>query len=166
MRGRGDNEAIFTETLARILRDNDLNEIEVSRINGEFNRISVRVSRNQESAQRRPADTAPPERVVPLEQVSSEAAAEPEIDDPSQMPGVVTSPMVGTVYLQPEPGAETYVQIGQVVSEGETLLLIEAMKTMNLIPSPHAGTVTRILVEDGTPVEFGAPLMVVARDLA
>ncbi|RJL18533.1 acetyl-CoA carboxylase biotin carboxyl carrier protein, partial [Paracoccus siganidrum] len=82
-------------------------------------------------------------------------------EDPASLPGAVTSPMVGTAYLAAEPGATPFVQIGQKVAEGDTLLIVEAMKTMNHIPSPRAGTVKRILVDDGTPVEFGAPLMVV-----
>ena len=82
-------------------------------------------------------------------------------DDPASLPGAVTSPMVGTCYLQGEPGADPFVSVGKVVKEGDTVLIIEAMKTMNQIPAPHSGTVKRILVEDGTPVEFGAPLMVI-----
>ena len=73
----------------------------------------------------------------------------------------VTSPMVGTAYLSPEPGAAEFVKPGDVVKEGQTLLIVEAMKTMNQIPAPRAGTVKRVLVEDGAPVEFGAPLMIV-----
>jgi acetyl-CoA carboxylase biotin carboxyl carrier protein len=74
----------------------------------------------------------------------------------------VPSPMVGTVYMQAEPGSPAFVKIGDTVAEGETILIIEAMKTMNQIPAPRSGTVRRIFVEDGTPVEFGAPLMVIA----
>jgi acetyl-CoA carboxylase biotin carboxyl carrier protein len=73
----------------------------------------------------------------------------------------VTSPMVGTVYLQPEPGAAAFVSVGDKVTEGQTLLIVEAMKTMNQIPSPSAGTVKRILVEDKSAVEYGAPLMII-----
>ena len=82
-------------------------------------------------------------------------------EDPASLPGAVTSPMVGTAYLSAEPGSAPFVQIGQSVAEGDTLLIVEAMKTMNHIPSPRAGIVRRILIDDGTPVEFGAPLMVV-----
>ncbi|MEO0678709.1 MAG: acetyl-CoA carboxylase biotin carboxyl carrier protein subunit, partial [Pseudomonadota bacterium] len=71
------------------------------------------------------------------------------------------SPMVGTVYLQAEPGSDPFVRVGEAVTEGQTLMIIEAMKTMNQIPSPRAGTVKRILVEDGAPAEFGAPLMII-----
>ncbi len=82
------------------------------------------------------------------------------MEDPAQAPGAVTSPMVGTIYLQAEPGAAPFVSVGDKVAEGQTLLIVEAMKTMNQIPAPRAGTVKRILVEDGAPVEFGAPLMI------
>ena len=76
-------------------------------------------------------------------------------------PGTVTSPMVGTAYRSPEPGAPPFVEIGQEVPAGQTLLIIEAMKTMNQIPSPRAGTVIAILIEDGQPVEYGEPLAVI-----
>jgi acetyl-CoA carboxylase biotin carboxyl carrier protein len=81
--------------------------------------------------------------------------------DPAKHPGTVSSPMVGTAYLAPEPGAKPFVDIGSAVRAGETLLIIEAMKTMNQIPSPRSGTVIQILIEDGTPVEFGEPLMII-----
>ena len=74
----------------------------------------------------------------------------------------MNSPVVGTVYLQADPGSPPFVKIGDTVNEGDTLLIVEAMKTMNHIPAPHAGTVKRILVSDGDPVEFGAPLMIIA----
>ena len=79
----------------------------------------------------------------------------------SKHPGAVTSPMVGTAYWAPEPGAKPFIDVGTKVSAGQTLLIIEAMKTMNQIPSPRAGTVTQILVEDGQPVEFGEPLVII-----
>ncbi|WP_333714755.1 acetyl-CoA carboxylase biotin carboxyl carrier protein, partial [Yoonia sp.] len=92
---------------------------------------------------------------------SAPAAAPAVSDDPASHPGAVTSPMVGTVYMAPEPGAASFVSTGASVKEGDTLLIIEAMKTMNHIPAPRAGTVKRILVEDGAPVEFGAPLVII-----
>jgi acetyl-CoA carboxylase biotin carboxyl carrier protein len=82
-------------------------------------------------------------------------------DEPGKHPGVVTSPMVGTSYRGPEPGARPYVEIGSVVRTGDTLLIVEAMKTMNQIPAPRPGRVIQILVEDGQPVEFGEPLMII-----
>jgi acetyl-CoA carboxylase biotin carboxyl carrier protein len=88
-------------------------------------------------------------------------AAAAAVEDPAQHPGAVTSPMVGTCYLAAEPGATPFISVGATVTEGQTVLIIEAMKTMNHIPAPRAGTVKRILVEDGTPVEYGAPLMII-----
>ena len=81
--------------------------------------------------------------------------------DPAGHPGAVTSPMVGTVYLSPEPGTPAFVKVGDTVTEGQTVLIVEAMKTMNQIPAPRAGTIKRILVEDASPVEYGAPLMII-----
>ncbi|MGA6968302.1 MAG: biotin/lipoyl-containing protein, partial [Xanthobacteraceae bacterium] len=81
--------------------------------------------------------------------------------DPAKHPGVVTSPMVGTAYLAPEPGARPFVEVGTRVRAGDTLLIVEAMKTLNQIPTPRAGTVIQILIEDGQPVEFGEPLMII-----
>ena len=81
--------------------------------------------------------------------------------DPAKHPGVVPSPMVGTAYLGPEPGARPYVEVGSQVRAGQTLLIVEAMKTMNQIPAPRAGRVVQILVEDAQPVEFGEPLMII-----
>ena len=89
------------------------------------------------------------------------AAAVTAPADPSAHPGAVKSPMVGTAYRAPEPGAASFVEIGSRVVQGQTLLIIEAMKTMNQIPAPRTGTVTQILIEDGQPVEFGEPLMIV-----
>ena len=97
--------------------------------------------------------SAPIEAAVP----SLEAAP----PDPAKHPGVVTSPMVGTAYIGPEPGARPLVEVGSQVRVGDTLLIVEAMKTMNQIPSPRAGTVIQILIEDGQPVEFGEPLMII-----
>jgi acetyl-CoA carboxylase biotin carboxyl carrier protein len=93
---------------------------------------------------------------APAASIALEASA-----DPASLPGAVTSPMVGTVYMSPEPDVAAFVKVGDKVSEGDTLLIIEAMKTMNHIPAPKSGTVKRLLVEDGAPVEFGAPLMIV-----
>jgi acetyl-CoA carboxylase biotin carboxyl carrier protein len=88
-------------------------------------------------------------------------AAPAAIADFSKHPGVVPSPMVGTVYWASEPGAKPFVEVGTKVTAGQTLVIIEAMKTMNQIPAPRAGTVTQILIEDGSPVEYGEPLMII-----
>jgi acetyl-CoA carboxylase biotin carboxyl carrier protein len=104
---------------------------------------------------------AAPVAAAPAPVAAAAAPVAEASDDPAQAHGAVTSPMVGTVYLQPEPGSASFVSVGDKVAEGQTVLIIEAMKTMNQIPAPRAGTVKRIVVEDGAPVEFGAPLMII-----
>ncbi|QDY68510.1 acetyl-CoA carboxylase biotin carboxyl carrier protein [Qingshengfaniella alkalisoli] len=156
-------DVAFIQALAELLRENDLTELQVKREYGEDNTLNVRVSRHQYAA---PAASAPTAVSVPAAAApSAPAPAAPEAaaaqEDPASHPGAVPSPMVGTVYLQPEPGAQSFVEVGTQVSEGQTLLIVEAMKTMNQIPSPKSGTVKRILVEDGAPVEFGTPLMII-----
>ncbi len=153
----------FIKALAELLKDSDLTEIEVERKFGEDDELEVRVTRQmvqQMVAAPAPAPVAAAPAPAPV--AAASPAAEPAAAaDPAQHPGAVTSPMVGTVYLQAEPGASPFVSVGDQVSEGQTLLIIEAMKTMNQIPSPRGGKVSRILVGDGEPVEFGAPLVVI-----
>ncbi|CDX17289.1 acetyl CoA carboxylase, BCCP subunit [Mesorhizobium plurifarium] len=138
--------------LAGILNDTNLTEIEV-----ELGDLKVRVSRQSQAVH---AVAAP----LPAIAAAPAAAAQPAVAapaapaDPSK--NAVPSPMVGTAYLAPSPDAKPFVEIGQKVKEGQTLLIIEAMKTMNQIPSPRAGTVTAILIEDAQPVEYGMPLVV------
>ena len=156
-----DSDVEFIKALSEILRANDLTEIEVSRDYGESDSIDVRVAREIVAAPApvvaAPVAAAAPAIAPPV--AAAPAAALPE--DPAQHAGAVTSPMVGTVYLAAEPGALPFVSVGDKVSEGQTLLIIEAMKTMNQIPSPHAGTVKRVLVDDGGTAEFGTPLMII-----
>ncbi|GAA5067429.1 acetyl-CoA carboxylase biotin carboxyl carrier protein [Roseibacterium beibuensis] len=153
----------FIRALAELLNENDLTELQVKRDYGEDDSLNVRVSRQQPAPA--PVQYAAPaaSAVMPAPgPVAEPAAAAPATaEDPAQNPNAVTSPMVGTVYLQPEPGAPSFVSVGDKVAEGQTLLIVEAMKTMNQIPSPRAGTVKRILIEDKAPVEFGAPLMII-----
>jgi acetyl-CoA carboxylase biotin carboxyl carrier protein len=137
--------------LARLLDETGLTEIEFER-DGQ----RVRVARHGTTAAA--AAPAVPRSMAPLDPA---AHAEPGSSDPSKHAGLVSSPMVGTAYLSPEPGARPFVDIGSRVAVGDTLLIVEAMKTMNHIPSQHAGTVIQILVEDGQPVEFGEPLMII-----
>lgn len=157
-------DVAFIKALAELLRDNDLTELQVEREYGEDDSLSVVVSRSA------PAPVAPLQVQVPAAapaaapaSVAAPAAAAPveAADDPASHPGAVPSPMVGTVYLQAEPGAPSFISVGAQVSEGDTLLIVEAMKTMNHIPAPKAGTVKRILVTDGDAVEFGTPLVIV-----
>lgn len=137
--------------LAGILNDTNLTEIEV-----ELGDLKVRVSRQAPAAVH--AIAAPQAGYAPAAQPAASAAV-PAAADPSK--NAVPSPMVGTAYLAPSPDAKAFIEIGQNVKEGQTLLIIEAMKTMNQIPSPRAGTVTAILFEDGQPVEYGMPLVVI-----
>lgn len=154
-----DSDVTFIRALAELLRQNDLTEIEVMREYGEDDSLNVRVSRTTQVVQQ---VAAPVAAAAPAAIAAAPAAAQPvTAGDPAAHPGAVTSPMVGTVYLQAEPGSPPFVAVGQQVKQGDTLLIIEAMKTMNQIPAPKAGTVRRIVVEDGAPVEYGAPLMII-----
>ncbi len=139
--------------LAQLLDETGLTEIEFER-DGQ----RVRVARQtQMVAAAAPAGTRPAVAETPAAAFGAEGAAA----DPSKHPGLVTSPMVGTAYIAPEPGARPFVEVGSRVQAGETLLIVEAMKTMNQIPAPRAGTVIQILIEDGQPVEFGEPLIII-----
>jgi acetyl-CoA carboxylase biotin carboxyl carrier protein len=152
---RHDADVAFIRALAELVRDNDLSEVEVKREYGEDGRLNVRVSRINPAAAVATTIAAPVAAPEPV------AAPATPPEDPAGHPGAVTSPMVGTVYMQSEPGSEPFVSIGAQVSEGQTLVIVEAMKTMNHIPAPRAGTVKRILVEDGAAVEYGTPLVIV-----
>ncbi len=159
MTKQNDADVAFIQALAELLAANDLTELEVKREYGENDRLNVRVSKAQEVVQTIAAPVAAPAAAAaPVAAPSTETK---DAGDPANDPNAVPSPMVGTAYLAPEPGAARFVKIGDQVSEGQTLLIVEAMKTMNHIPAPKSGTVKRIFVEDGTPVEFGAPLMII-----
>jgi acetyl-CoA carboxylase biotin carboxyl carrier protein len=136
--------------LAELLRETGLTEIEIERDD-----TRVRVARSVVQAPSPPVPPTPPTPPPPAEK-REEKPAEPAVH-----PGTVHSPIVGTAYRSPEPGAPPFVNVGDVVAEGDTLLIVEAMKTMNQIPAPRAGKVTRILIEDGQPVEYDEPLMIV-----
>jgi acetyl-CoA carboxylase biotin carboxyl carrier protein len=145
-RRRIEVDAGLIAELTKLLETNNLTEIEVQR--GDQR---VRVSRGGTVVAAAPASVAPA-RAAPTAAPAAELA---------NHPGLLASPMVGTAYRSPEPGARPFVEEGSEVSIGQTLLIVEAMKTMNAIPSTRAGKVTRILVEDGQPVEFGEPLMTI-----
>lgn len=156
-------DVAFIKALAELLRENDLTELQVKRDYGDDDSLNVRVSR-QIAAAPAPVQTiaaAPAAAAAPAPAAAAAAPAPEAAEDPASHPGAVTSPMVGTVYLQPEPGAPSFIKVGDSVKEGDTLLIVEAMKTMNHIPAPKSGTVKRILVEDGAAVEFGSPLVIV-----
>ena len=153
----------FIEALAVLLREHDLNEVEVNREFGKDDSLTVRVVRGSQVLATAPISN--PAIAVPIQEGApisgSIQSSEANIDDPANHPGAVTSPMVGTIYMQPEPGAPPFISVGASISEGDTLLIVEAMKTMNQIPAPKSGIVKRILVEDGAAVEFGAPLAII-----
>jgi len=137
--------------LAKLLDETGLTEIEI-----EADGASIRVARNTDSAaprNRHDGIAAPAPTVVPT-------PADIPIE-PAKHPGLVSSPMVGTAYRGPAPGSKPFVDVGSQVKTGDTLIIIEAMKTMNQIPAPRSGTVVQILVEDGQPVEYGEPLMII-----
>jgi acetyl-CoA carboxylase biotin carboxyl carrier protein len=138
--------------LSQLLEETGLTEIEI-----EQDGARIRVARNVMAA------AAPAVAVAPLHTVATPAPADTASApiDPAKHPGLVVSPMVGTAYIAPEPGAKPFIDIGSKVKAGDTLLIVEAMKTMNQIPAPRGGTVVQILFEDGQPVEFGEPLVII-----
>jgi len=140
--------------LAALLDEGDLTELEI-----EQGDSRIRVARQPApvTASAAPAAAA----VVAAPSAAAAAPASGGSADPAQHPGAVKSPMVGTIYLAPEPGAATFVSEGDSVREGQTLLIVEAMKVMNPIASPKSGRVARVLVENGSPVEYGEPLMII-----
>ncbi|MEJ6479033.1 MAG: acetyl-CoA carboxylase biotin carboxyl carrier protein [Octadecabacter sp.] len=152
-----DADVSFIEALAELLRANDLTELQVKREYGDNDSLNVRVSRQQPQQVITQMAAAAPMAAAPAAAAPVAAASE----DPASLPGAVTSPMVGTCYMSAEPDAAPFVAVGQSVNEGDTLMIIEAMKTMNHIPAPKSGTVKRIMVDDGAPVEFGSPLMII-----
>jgi acetyl-CoA carboxylase biotin carboxyl carrier protein len=148
-------EARLIRDLAGILEETGLTEIEIEKAG-----LRVRVARTVSvSAVAAPAPvhmSAPP-----VVQASAPAAGSAKPAESGAQAGVVTSPMVGTAYLAPSPGAAAFVKVGDTVKEGQTLLIIEAMKTMNQIPAPRAGRVTKVIVNDGQPIEYGEPMMII-----
>ena len=158
-----DKDVQFIEALAVLLREHDLSEVEVNREFGQDDSLTVRVARGSQEAATAPNGN--PTIAAPIQDVitvsDTNQASEANIDDPANHPGAVTSPMVGTVYMQPEPGAPAFISVGASISEGDTLLIVEAMKTMNHIPSSSDGTVKKIMVNDGQPVEFGQTLIII-----
>lgn len=158
-----EGDIAFVTTLAHLLEEAGVTEIEVERAG-----LKVRVSRAAAAAA--PVIYAPPAAApvaaapaapAPSAPAAPAAKAGPAEQDWSKHPGAVTSPMVGTAYLAPQPGAAPFVQVGDTVKEDQTLLIVEAMKTMNPIPSPKAGRVVQIFAGDARPVEYGEVLMII-----
>ncbi|MEO6396444.1 MAG: acetyl-CoA carboxylase biotin carboxyl carrier protein [Devosia sp.] len=156
--GPTDQELI--RAIAELLNEQNLAEIEIERED-----LRVRVTRSFASGVQQVMVPAPNQALVvphqPMAPAGSAAAAKTAADDLASNPGTLASPMVGTAYLSPEPGKPVFVAVGARVSEGQTILIIEAMKTMNQIPAHRSGIIARILVEDSQPVEYGQPLAVI-----
>lgn len=156
------SELDLIKELAKIIKENDLSEIEMEQSDKNSESIYVRVSRANDNTISVPSHS---QATVPLTPISSSTVNEPTETPQSpnleNHPGILQSPMVGTVYLAPEPEAAPFVKIGDIVSVGQTVLIVEAMKTLNQIPATQDGVIKRILVEDGTPVEFGSPLLII-----
>jgi acetyl-CoA carboxylase biotin carboxyl carrier protein len=146
-------EARLIRDLAGILEETGLTEIEIERAG-----LRVRVARNVSVSA---VAAVAPASVVAAPVSAAPPVAAPKVSETASHPGVVTSPMVGTAYLAPSPGAAAFVKVGDTVKEGQTLLIIEAMKTMNQIPAPRAGRVTKVIVNDGQPIEYGEPMMII-----
>lgn len=144
--------------LAQLLNDTGLSEIEI-----EKSGLKIRVARTVTVAASVPsaAHFVGQAAAAPAAPAGPGAAAAPGVADPAKHPGAVKSPMVGTAYRSPDPKAPPFVEVGSRVAQGDTLLIIEAMKTMNQIPAPRAGTVTAVMIENGQPVEFGEPLVII-----
>jgi acetyl-CoA carboxylase biotin carboxyl carrier protein len=148
------------EAIAKLLNEQNLAEIEIERDD-----LRVRVTRSYASAavqhvQMPSYAPAPAPAPAHASSVAAAVAATP-VEDLASNPGTLTSPMVGTAYLSPEPGKPPFATVGTHVSEGQTVLIIEAMKTMNQIPAHRSGTISRIVVDDASPVEYGQPLVVI-----
>ncbi len=150
----GNSEQQMIRELAALLVETGLSEIEI-----EKSGLKIRVARNLTVTAVAPQQAAPAALAAPAS--AGQPASAEAVIDLANHPGCVKSPMVGTAYRAPEPGAAPFIEIGSRVSQGQTLMIIEAMKTMNHIPAPRAGTVTHILVENGQPVEFGEPLVII-----
>lgn len=149
-------DSALIRELALLLNETNLTEIEVER-----DGLHVRVAREIHVTAAAPVYAPAPAAVAAPVTAAIAAPVAPSGPDYSKHPGVVPSPMVGTAYMAPEPGKPPFVEVGTKVAAGQTILIIEAMKTMNQIPAPRAGTVTQILIEDGSPVEYGEPLVIV-----
>jgi acetyl-CoA carboxylase biotin carboxyl carrier protein len=147
----GDEQRLIRQ-LAELLNETGLSEIEI-----EKSGLKVRVARTL-NVQSTVAAAAP---IAAAAVAAAAAAPAAKPSDPAKHPGAVKSPMVGTAYRSPEPGAPSFIEVGSQVSQGDTLFIIEAMKTMNQIPSPRSGKVTAIFIENGQPVEFGEPLVII-----
>ena len=156
-----DEDINLLEQIANLATQKNLTDIEFKKKIKEDTEIFIKISSTQKNLiYEKPRS----DKVVNLQKEKSEnvnSSFDDEINELKNQPGIISSPMVGTVYLSPEPGADPFIKVGQNVNIGDTLFIIEAMKTMNQIPSPKSGIVKRILIDDATPVEFDSPLVII-----
>ena len=156
-----DEDINLLEQIANLAAQKNLTDIEFKKKIKEDTEIFIKISSTQKNLiYEKPKS----DKVVNSQKVKSEnvnSSFDDEINELKNQPGIISSPMVGTVYLSPEPGVDPFIKVGQNVNIGDTLFIIEAMKTMNQIPSPKSGIVKRILIDDATPVEFDSPLVII-----
>ncbi len=156
-----DEDINLLEQIANLAAQKNLTDIEFKKKIKEDTEIFIKISSTQKNLiYEKPRS----DKVVNLQKEKSEnvnSSIDDEINELKNQPGIISSPMVGTVYLSPEPGVDPFIKVGQNVNIGDTLFIIEAMKTMNQIPSPKSGIVKRILIDDATPVEFDSPLVII-----
>ena len=149
------------EQLASLATEKNLSEIEFKKKYKDENEIFIKISSISKPVIDKDTKV---NNIIKNQNTTKEPETLPNIEDENELknqPGIVSSPMVGTIYLSPEPGADPFIKIGQNVNIGDTLFIIESMKTMNQIPSPKSGKVKRILIDDATPVEFDSPLVII-----
>ena len=156
-----DEDINLLEQIANLADQKNLTDIEFKKKIKEDTEIFIKISSTQKNLiYEKPRS----DKVVNLQKEKSEnvnSSFDDEINELKNQPGIISSPMVGTVYLSPEPGVDPFIKVGQNVNIGDTLFIIDAMKTMNQIPSPKSGIVKRILIDDATPVEFDSPLVII-----
>lgn len=168
-----DSDIVFIDALAKLLHTHDLTELDITRTYGENDALKARISRKTETIISAP-HSAPFMPAAPMANmpISSAATADISSQQDGNMsndtqntspnnPNAIKSPMVGTAYLAPEPGAAPFVKVGDTIQKGQTIMIIEAMKTMNHIPATKNGTITHIMIDNGSPVEFEQILMVI-----
>ena len=156
-----EDDVNLLEQLADIANNKNLAEIEFKKTTKDDTEISIKISNIIENKATVNSQVIGRTNGGLSSKEPTTVSQNDDIDELKNQPGIVSSPMVGTIYLSPEPGAKPFIEIGQSVSVGDTLFIIEAMKTMNQIPSPKVGKVKRILIDDATPVEFDSPLVII-----
>ncbi len=163
------NNFDFIKELVHLLKENNLSQLEIEKHSKDSETLIIKMAQSTDSyltpeitsSENKRIITTPDENENILNEETQEKTSNVKINTPLNHPGLLNSPMVGTIYLAPEPGAEPFVKVGDSVKIGQTILIIEAMKTLNQIPAVKSGVLKTIFVEDGSPVEFGSPLAII-----